>query len=255
MEQIAHVLGVHHSTIVRDLEFVQTHKLKPSKTASNPKGAGRPKGSGGTKRQSVQLDKARALVRDNVVADKPINARKMEAEHGISHVTIETAVAAERARKEAIEDKTALDLSHLNKTSQQKVDAAIRAHKAKLNEENQLHLRERDKKFFADVWLPEHQKLIDDARAVTASTKGVWPRALYKQILSCLHVDSRKSTSDRKLDEMFNEFKKKEAVLVKPDDLTPKAPPLATYEELMARRWNVSQAKKAKRGSNSVMKH
>ena len=47
MEAIAAMLGVHHSTIVRDLgEFVHDAQIKkPTKTATNPKGAERPKGN------------------------------------------------------------------------------------------------------------------------------------------------------------------------------------------------------------------
>jgi hypothetical protein len=46
MEAIATQLGVSHPTIVRDLrEFVHDEQIKPAKTASNPKGAGRRKGS------------------------------------------------------------------------------------------------------------------------------------------------------------------------------------------------------------------
>jgi hypothetical protein len=46
MEQIAAQLGVAQSTITEDLRNLSiVDKLKPAKTASNPKGAGRPKGS------------------------------------------------------------------------------------------------------------------------------------------------------------------------------------------------------------------
>ena len=45
MEQIGMLLGVTFSTIQRDLGNLPiAGKLKPPKTASNPKGAGRPKG-------------------------------------------------------------------------------------------------------------------------------------------------------------------------------------------------------------------
>jgi hypothetical protein len=47
MEAIATQLAVDQATISRDLSnLCSVHKLKPAKTASNPKGAGRPKGSG-----------------------------------------------------------------------------------------------------------------------------------------------------------------------------------------------------------------
>jgi predicted ArsR family transcriptional regulator len=46
MEQIATQLGVSQNTISLDLRNLSTvDKLKPAKTASNPKGAGRPKGT------------------------------------------------------------------------------------------------------------------------------------------------------------------------------------------------------------------
>jgi predicted ArsR family transcriptional regulator len=50
MEKIAEALDVGKTTIERDLANLPTPgKLKPAKTASNPKGAGRPKGSSGKK--------------------------------------------------------------------------------------------------------------------------------------------------------------------------------------------------------------
>jgi predicted ArsR family transcriptional regulator len=46
MEDIAAMLGVSHQTIGRDLgDLSTTDKSKPTKTATNPRGAGRPKGS------------------------------------------------------------------------------------------------------------------------------------------------------------------------------------------------------------------
>lgn len=48
----------------------------------------------------------------------------------------------------------------------------------------------------------------------TNDGKGVWPKATYSKILSCLHSDSRNSTSDKKLTEAFLIFKEAEALLV-----------------------------------------
>jgi hypothetical protein len=45
-ERVAAALGVSTATVGRDLgEFSHREKIKPAKTASNPKGAGRPKNS------------------------------------------------------------------------------------------------------------------------------------------------------------------------------------------------------------------
>src|SRR5215471_13034085 len=61
MEQIATQLGVTKMTISNDLANCKiTLQSKPTKTATNPKGAGRPKGSGGTTRRPVKTEPASA---------------------------------------------------------------------------------------------------------------------------------------------------------------------------------------------------
>jgi hypothetical protein len=60
MEQIAKQLSVSEATIHRDLNSFTVKELKPAKTASNPRGAGRPKGS--TKTRNKMVDRSKLAV-------------------------------------------------------------------------------------------------------------------------------------------------------------------------------------------------
>jgi hypothetical protein len=125
MQRIGDALDVGFSTIQRDLANLPTGgKSKLPKTDSNPKGSGRPKGSG-KKRSTPVLDRARDIVRPLIETGRPTHSRKLENEHGISHVHFETAIAAERARKETLE-RPPVDKTELSMTAQQKLALAIR---------------------------------------------------------------------------------------------------------------------------------
>ena len=55
-------------------------------------------------RATPVLDQARAIVRPMVEAERATNSRTLQAEHGISHAHFETAIAAEKARREALKE-------------------------------------------------------------------------------------------------------------------------------------------------------
>src|SRR5512139_832877 len=190
MQQIAERLGVDQKTISNDLKdfnLGKTPKLKPvPKTASNPKGAGRPKGSGGRARKTPKLDKARDIVRPMVEAGKVPNSRKLQAEYGISHVHFETAIAAERARKEA---EPQIDPDTLSMTMRQKFDMALRQYKRQMDNDFEHRIRQEVQKRLEDTILPAYEKSYKEYREVIEGRKGVMTGAVYRKILSCLHPD------------------------------------------------------------------
>ena len=67
------------------------------------------------------------------------------------------------------------------------------------------------------------------------SRKGIMRRETYRAILSCLHPDSRKSTSDDKLAEVFQKFRELEVLMVSEKEMpTPDLGIPRTFDDLMA---------------------
>jgi hypothetical protein len=101
-EVIATQLGVSQATISGDLGNLSTpDKLKPAKTATNPKGAGRPKGSGGgprKKQPTPHLDKVQDVVDELVKAGKPVSRTALAKEYGVGVHTIQIADLKARAK-------------------------------------------------------------------------------------------------------------------------------------------------------------
>jgi hypothetical protein len=76
----------------------------------------------------------------------------------------------------------------------------------------------------------EHKRVLDAQR-------GVFTKSDYNQIWSCLHPDSRQSTSKEKLDKVFKLFDERKSVLLKKEDRPAQsATTLPTLDELMRRR-------------------
>jgi len=123
MEAIATQLGVSQQTISNDLgNLPSSGKLKPAKTASNPKGAGRPKGSGGTKRRPAKIEPAAASMAAALVLDGKRTLVQAAEEAGVGSVqVVKTAVAKEEGRRDPTVDRAAL-----SQTAQQKLDGVIR---------------------------------------------------------------------------------------------------------------------------------
>jgi hypothetical protein len=81
---------------------------------------------------------------------------------------------------------------------------------------------------------------------IIASRKGVMDRATYKKILACLHPDN--SMSKERRAEAFNFFSLIEKRLLdEKESPTPTITMPRTYEEMMKRKREVSEARKAKR--------
>ena len=74
------------------------------------------------------VEKARRAVRPFLLAGTPIDTRALGKEIGVSHVTIDMAIAAESARLKALEEAKAapVDPASLPKSAKAKLDAAMR---------------------------------------------------------------------------------------------------------------------------------
>jgi IS30 family transposase len=223
MQRIAEALNVSHQTIGRDLgdlSMVDKLNTRP-KTASNPKGAGRPKGTlKPERRMNTRLDAEAAA---KAVLDEGKSYAEMEAATGLSGTVLRSAIAREEGRREVLADPEVRP-EDLTLSARQKLEAAIRQHKKKLDLEFEESVRQqvlsRTKDRFE--WMKKKE---DWANRIIGSHKGVFSRQDYRKILACLHPDHN---SFQFAAEALQAFSKQEKVLVKPEPpaLDPRTPPL-----------------------------
>jgi hypothetical protein len=136
----------------------------------------------------------------------------------------------------------------LSVSAQQRLEAAIRQHKRKLDLEFEQRVRDECKKALEATILPSYNKTYAQYQDLIKARKGIMDKAAYRKILSCLHTDSRKSVTDEKLNDAFHLFSQLELRLVdEKQNPTPTMQMPRTYEEMMALKCKVSEARKAKR--------
>ena len=255
MEQIARQLGVSHMTIVRDLkEFEHNVQTQPRTSKRGRKGEGRPKGSkskGSRRGNAPVLDKARIIVREKIEAGKPVNAVKLQAEHGISHVTFETATAAELARNEALSDPEVTRSALESMTAKQKFDAAVKQMRRKLEVEIRKELHAEYHKW-VQRQLDQYNENAKHYEIIIKARKGLMDKTAYNLIWSCLHADSRKSVSDERLNRAFNLWASLEKAILSEKDkpTTPSSLP-KTVDELLKRREAYQAQRAAERAKKS----
>lgn len=257
MEAIATQLGVHHSQIVRDLrEFVHDAQIKPAKTSTNPKGAGRPKGKKSKRTGSPELRTYDATVEKKVLdlLDQGMSQEQAAADVGVNKHTVEVFVAREAGRAEAKADPE-IDSAALSMTAQQKLEAAIRQHKRKLDAEFEERCRVDCMRWLNDVGLPHyHKKLAELERSIT-SRRGFMDAATYRKILVCLHPDR---VSDEHLKKRYQEAFQiwsnlEKHVLDEKQSPTEFRTMPRTYQELMAMKAKVQAERRAKREARNKM--
>jgi hypothetical protein len=259
MQRIAEALNVGTMTVHRDLaNFTNVVKSKPSKTASNPKGAGRPKG---TKHKAPKPhDEA-----DRIIAAHDSNPDKtyteIAAEVGVTARTVRREIEQENIRREAQAD---IDPATLSMTAQAKLDLAIKQHIRKLDHDFMTRVNERANQHVNEYWLPEHKKLIADAKLWAGRRKGLMDKATFTKIWACLHTerlaqligvahDKLDEKLARRYAEAFQLFSVLEKHLLDEKDSPTNVPPLpSTVEELMAAKARATAARKAKRGASNI---
>jgi transposase len=177
---IAALLGVSTKTISLDLaEFL------PQVKTPRPKG-GRPKGSRckpDRRATTPQQDKAIA----NRILDDGATDGEARREFGVSSTVVRRAVAQEQGRREAAENPE-VNPALLSMSSKEKLEAAIRQHKRKLELENDDRVRAMALEAMGKL-LEHHKEKYARAERILKSRKGIMDRATYRKILSCLHPD------------------------------------------------------------------
>lgn len=247
-QAIAHMLGVSQWTISQDLRNLETPiNQKPNKTPTNPKGAGRPKGTKkARKNESMTAEAAAKLILDN-----DWNYPKAERETGLSNTVLRSAVAREEGRRQPQPDTTAPSLSM---TAQEKLQAAIRAHKRQLEIDFETRVITECQRRLNEISLPHYAKQMEDLERSITNRKGVMDRITYRKILACLHPDRVTDQAMKKrFEEAFRLFTalEKRVLDEKQSPTTFRKMP-RTYEELMAMKAKVQAERRAKRSKSAV---
>lgn len=187
--------------------------------------------------ETPRLNRARDAVREAVQNNRPVNARRVAAQTGISHVTVETAVAAERAAQEVraeIENP-----ANLSASSRERFDRAVAAMKRQLERERQSLIDAEVRRLINEQILPLHAERQARAdRIIAAARDGIFSNSEYRLILSSLNPGTRLGVSDERLAKAFNLVKENEFLLSKRERETRTPPGAAfptSYEELMRR--------------------
>jgi IS30 family transposase len=214
MRVIATQLGVSEATISNDLvNSLTTKELKPAKTATNPKGAGRHKGSVDRKPRPKQtdhkVDQIVALAEQGLTSPEIANEIGVEG-RAVRHVLHDVATAR---KAEAQIDPATLSLS-----AQQKLEAAIRQHQRKLDLQFEARVREEARKRMDELSLPHWQEQIAKAKELYDRRTGLMDKATFNTIRRALHPDSRQSISDKLLGDAFGTFMKLEKYLLNEKD-------------------------------------
>jgi len=253
MDAIATQLSVSTATISGDLvNYSTTEKSKPIKTVKNPKGAGRPKGSKKAPRPHYKATEIIAR------ADEGLTRAEIAAETGVGKRQVRHVVEREQIRREAVPDITA---EMLPMTARQKLDAAIRQYKAKLDAEFEMRTREQCRRWLNEISLPQYAKELAELERSITNSKGIMNQATYKKIRACLHVerliqllgiplsqlDANLLRRYNEAFQLFNDLEKR--VLDEKESPTQFRKMPKTYEELMAMKAKVQAERRAKRAA------
>lgn len=236
MQRIGEALGVGQRQISRDLEGLDTMSKPP-----RPRG-GRPRQTG--RKTADVVDRQERII---AFADAGMSAKEISQEVGVGERMVDRVLEVEGARREGLPPTINPDL--LSKSAQEKLAAAIKTHKRMLDREFEVRVLEECRKRLDELSLPAHAKQVEEAQMLLRSRhKGIMPRSIFQLIRSCLHSDSRKSVTDKKLDQAFHEFSTRERLfLSEEDDPTPSLKFPRTWAEAQEWKRKVKESRKTKK--------
>jgi hypothetical protein len=248
------MLNVDKATISRDIdksELLHDATIKPSKTETNPKGAGRPKGSG-------KKDKKEAK---SVKPAKPAPVKALDVKGRVAGVDIKVApdvwrefndnahgegLSATAKIAELVTNavQPPVDPSTLSLSAQEKLASALKRERQKLKIEIEKEVRADVNRWLADDLLPVYRKNEALYKLMIEKRKGVLTSTEYKMIWSCLHADSRKSVSDEKLNKAFNLFTKIEKLILSEKESPTQTSSIGGAADLLKRKaeWEAQRA-------------
>jgi hypothetical protein len=161
------------------------------------------------------------------------NAEMRDAESAIHK-----GAAKEQGRRQAHEEPQ-VDPATLSVSAQEKLQAAIRQHKHKLDLEFEQRVDAEIKKRIDEVVLPSYREQAALLDMIIKARKGIMHKVTYRLIWSCLHADSRKSISEERLNKAFHIWTDIELLLLdEKQSPTPAFDMPATYANLLKRERN-----------------
>jgi transposase len=253
---IAALLGVSQKTVSEYLIYTQGINQAQPKTATNPRGSGR---RHGTRRKPER--RATTPQQDKAIADRVLDDGKSDGEvrreFGVSSTVVRRAVAQEEGRREITADPQ-VNPATLSMSAQEKLQAAIRQHKRKL--EADIDDRVRTMALEAiDKLLVHHKEKYARAERILKARKGVMDRATYRKILSCLHPDRlhamgiADTTMIKRYEEAFARFTDLEDLLLdEKENPTTFAPMPATAAEWMRAKQKATETRRAKSNGRAM---
>jgi len=250
-DAIATQLGVSQKTISNDLETlvsVTNVKGQGKDTRGRKRSTGRPRG--GPKPERRTTTPAIEATAASLVLDQGKTYDQVKQELGLQSVnTVKTAVAREEGRRDPH-----IDRSELSQTAQQKLDAALRQHKAKFEASFYERVNARVNEFVNEAILPDWKKKIAEAHKLYEKRRALMDKETFNTIRRALHPDSRQSISDAKLGHAFDAFMALEKYLLNEKD-SPTA-----FGDTLPRTWadwerakqKATAERRARRGHSSL---
>jgi transposase len=232
---------VSQRTISSDLKGLEATS-KPLR----PKG-GRPKAEKPEKKTRAEVA-PKAVEREQLVEQlmaRGKSSQEIAAELGVGLRATNQAMEHVKIRQEA---EAQIDPASLSLSAQQKLEAAIRQHKRKLDAE----LAEQRAQLVTEFdrikidWLRTFNERQAEYDAVILARKGVMTRKTFDAIRRCLHPDSRQSVSDERLAEAFRLFGKLELKLLPESDFPTRRFKPLNPADLLEAKVRADQARRAK---------
>ena len=150
----------------------------------------------------------------------------------ISIETAQRAMREERIARCAMDEATPIDWSSLPMTAAKKIDAARRQIRRELEAEIEPRVQAEVQRRIGKAFDRIEEQYDKIERFESAQRNGIFTKADYNLIKSCLHPDSRASVSDEKLANAFRVFNEANVKLVPP----PKPNDLPSLDELRRQR-------------------
>jgi len=170
------------------------------------------------------------------------------AEAGIvgTEQVMKTAVAREEGRRQGAAETVAVQ--SLSMTARQRLEAAIRQQRREQDVIFEQRVLKEARCRIESTILPHYNAKYAEAQRVIKARKGIMSAATFKLIWTCLHSDSRNSVSEKKLNEAFNAFEAVKLFLCDEKQMPTSDFALPqTYDEMMTRKREVSEARRNKR--------
>lgn len=234
----------------------QSEQPSPLKKDGTPKQKPRPK-PGKEKAESKpqtgrepQIEPAVKQAIAEAFLDEGKSRVAVATEYDVGENTVKLAVAEEKGRRDPY-----IDPETLPKTTQEKLEIAIRQATRKLEADFERRVREAVRQELDDMVLPYYNKKLEEYDEVIKSRKGVLTNEEYRLIISCLHPDrvSDPETKER-FERAFSAFKSHEVALRSEKDMPTTSVTLPrNWEELQrAKETTREKRKNKKQQANSL---